>query len=215
MNIIEYIRKFLRTDDARIQAIVKGELERREAKRIRSANTKKENLPFRSKLMHDLLPYSNYAYGLFHAAELARRLDVERITAIEFGVAGGNGLLAMETHAKQVEELSGVIVDIFGFDTGEGLTLPQDFRDMPYRFKSESYKMNIPALRARLKKANLYLVIFTTLQRVFSIPSIQRQSVLFHLIWIIIPLQWEVSRFFQRTVQINIFCLAASFISMI
>lgn len=35
----------------------------------------------------------NYAYCTYHAADLARRLGIPRISVIEFGVAGGNGLL--------------------------------------------------------------------------------------------------------------------------
>lgn len=39
-----------------------------------------------------------YVYGLFRAAELAKRLKLPGVSAIEFGVAGGNGLVALEVH---------------------------------------------------------------------------------------------------------------------
>ena len=42
----------------------------------------------------------HYAYGVFAAAKLARRLGYSGVSAVEFGVAGGNGLLALEEIAK-------------------------------------------------------------------------------------------------------------------
>ena len=33
----------------------------------------------------------NYAYCMLHAARLAQKLGLDRISALEFGVAGGNG----------------------------------------------------------------------------------------------------------------------------
>lgn len=103
------------------------------------------------------LPYSFYGYGIYHGADLARRLNIPRISIIEFGVAGGRGLLAMEAHAEKVTRLLGVKIDIFGFDTGTGLVLPKDYRDMPYRFAAGNYSMDIEELRARLKNATLVL----------------------------------------------------------
>ena len=35
-----------------------------------------------------------YAYCVLQAARLAERMGIERISVLEFGVAGGNGLLA-------------------------------------------------------------------------------------------------------------------------
>ena len=104
-----------------------------------------------TKAMWNAIPYSQYAYGIHHAAGLAKRLGIEAISVVEFGVAGGNGLVAMENYADQVSKISGVEIQVFGFDTGEGLTPPRDYRDMPYRFAAGNYKMDVPKLRARLK----------------------------------------------------------------
>jgi hypothetical protein len=62
----------------------------------------------------------NYGFGLFHTARLAEKLGESEITAIEFGVAGGNGLVALEHHAGSLEAETGVRTIIFGFDTGKG-----------------------------------------------------------------------------------------------
>ena len=112
---------------------------------------------FHTKMTRDVLPYSNYAYGLYYATKQASKLGIERISAIEFGVAGGNGLLAMEAHANEIEKINGVGIDIYGFDTGGGLTASVDYRDMPYRFTQGNYAMDIDRLKARLKTSALVI----------------------------------------------------------
>lgn len=53
---------------------------------------------------------------------------MSKISAIEFGVDGGNGLLAMENIAQEVEKEVPVEFEIYGFDTGSGLPEPIDYR---------------------------------------------------------------------------------------
>lgn len=110
-----------------------------------------------TRLLWDALEYSAYGYGLYHAADLARRLEIPAISAIEFGVAGGNGLLALERHAAAIEAETGVRIEVWGFDTGIGMPPPQDWRDMPYRFREGNYCMDVDKLRARLTRARLVL----------------------------------------------------------
>jgi hypothetical protein len=45
----------------------------------------------------------NYTWAMLQAGYLAKALGMPRISAIEFGVAGGNGLLALESAAELVE----------------------------------------------------------------------------------------------------------------
>lgn len=104
-----------------------------------------------------LLAKPAYAYCLHRAATLASRLGVERISVLELGVAGGNGLIAMESHAAEIEQLTGVGLDVYGLDTGEGMFEPADVRDLPYFFKPGHYRMDVDKLRARLKRAELIL----------------------------------------------------------
>lgn len=99
----------------------------------------------------------HYAYILYQAAQLAARLGLPRISAIEFGVAGGNGLVWMERHAEAIEKLFPVKIDIYGFDTGGGLPEPKDYRDLPYHWQGGFFAMDQDALRARLKRAKLVI----------------------------------------------------------
>lgn len=99
----------------------------------------------------------HYAYIVWQAADLARRLGVTRISVLEFGVAGGRGLLNLEMHAARVGALTGVGIDVYGFDTGEGLPPPEGYRDLPYVWQAEHFKMDQAALKAKLTTAKLVL----------------------------------------------------------
>ncbi len=99
----------------------------------------------------------HYGYCVYNAAVLAKKLGYQRISVLEFGVAGGNGLVNLEYHAQQTSKLLKIDIDIYGFDIGEGLPEPLDYRDLPYHWKKGFYKMDVPTLRARLKKAKLVL----------------------------------------------------------
>lgn len=99
----------------------------------------------------------NYGYCVYNAALLAKKLGYQRMSVLEFGVAGGNGLLNLEYHAQQINKLLSIDIEIYGFDTGEGLPKPLDYRDVPYYFCEGFYKMDVPKLQDKLKKAKLVL----------------------------------------------------------
>lgn len=99
----------------------------------------------------------HYSYCVLHAAELARRLNLKRVSVLEFGVAGGNGLLYLEQFAKRVGAAVGIEIEVYGFDTGGGLpqvTMPED---LPYWFQPSQYKMQVAALQAARTSAKLVL----------------------------------------------------------
>lgn len=99
----------------------------------------------------------NYAYCMLVAAQLAARLGIDRIAAIEIGVAGGNGLAFMVDFAAKVEKETGVTIECYGFDTGEGMPEPEGEKDLPYWFAAQQYRMDVPALKKRLPTAKLVL----------------------------------------------------------
>ena len=88
---------------------------------------------------------------------MAKKLGYDAISVVEFGVAGGRGLLNLEYNAKHIRDLLSLDIDIYGFDTGEGLPEPLDYRDLPYLWKKSEYKMDVPKLKAQLKAAKLVL----------------------------------------------------------
>jgi hypothetical protein len=100
---------------------------------------------------------AHYLWGVMQGMNLARALGIRRVSVAEFGVAGGNGLVALEKVVERLEPYFGVQVDIYGFDTGEGLPKPKDYRDLPNIYTPGRYVMDVPMLKKRLKKSQLKL----------------------------------------------------------
>lgn len=113
--------------------------------------------PLRARVDHGVFPYPHYAYGLFWSATLASRLGIKRISALEFGVAGGRGLIALERAAAEIAQATGVGIDVYGFDSGEGMPAPVDYRDLPHIWGTGFYRMDADALRRQLSSATLIL----------------------------------------------------------
>jgi hypothetical protein len=112
---------------------------------------------FATRCSLDLYARPHYAYGVQQGALLAKALGLPRMTVIEFGVAGGNGLVELERVAAAASKAIGVAIDVFGFDRGEGLPESSDYRDLPYTWRKGFFKMDVPALKARLTTAQLVL----------------------------------------------------------
>jgi hypothetical protein len=103
------------------------------------------------------LAYPNYLYGLLAAARTASAARVEEFSTVEFGVAGGNGLVALERHAATVERYYPVRIRTFGFDAGSGLPPSRDPRDCPFAFPGGEFAMDQLQLKARLQRSELFI----------------------------------------------------------
>jgi hypothetical protein len=106
-----------------------------------------------------LLTRPNYAYGMLRAADLARYLGLKRVSVCEFGVATGNGLLAMIDLAKRIGSETGTEFRIVGFDTGEGLPQIGGCEDHPELWSAGDFAMvNKEELTRRIAgRAELFL----------------------------------------------------------
>lgn len=113
---------------------------------------------FRERLEVDQLPRMQYAYPLYHAALQAKRLGISRITAIEFGVFTGHGLRDLEYLAGEVErEVGGIDIDIVGFDSGQGMPAPVDYRDMAYVWQKGFFCIDLPAVKSQLHRSEIVI----------------------------------------------------------
>ena len=112
---------------------------------------------FKERLDHDDVPRMQYAYPLYQAAVQAKRLDIDRITAIEFGVFTGHGLRDLEYIAGEVEREVGVRVDIVGFDSGTGMPDPVDYRDMPYIWQKGFFCIDLSSVKQLLNRSEIIL----------------------------------------------------------
>lgn len=99
----------------------------------------------------------NYLWSVLHAADVAARTGGGPISVVEFGVAGGNGLVALEQAALAASAALDVEIAVFGFDTGVGLPASEDARDAPFLMDTGDFPMDPDRLRARLQLAELIL----------------------------------------------------------
>ncbi|MFI5456342.1 MAG: hypothetical protein ACHRXM_12915 [Isosphaerales bacterium] len=82
------------------------------------------------------------------------------ISVIEFGVAGGNGLLVLEMEAAAVEKATGVSIKVYGFDNGSA-GLPEfigDYRDHPDAWVAGDYPMDEASLRSKLSQRTTLII---------------------------------------------------------
>ena len=62
----------------------------------------------------------------------AKKLNYDEITFIELGVAGGNGIVALEKYKTKIQKIYNIKIKIFGFDYGEGLPNSENTFDLKY-----------------------------------------------------------------------------------
>jgi hypothetical protein len=110
-----------------------------------------------TRMRFDITDRPHYAYGVYSAAVLAKRLGLPAFSVIELGVAGGRGLVALERLAAEIGAAVGVQIAVFGFDSGAGMPPPRDYRDLPHVWAEGFYKMDVDALKQRLSSAELCL----------------------------------------------------------
>jgi len=105
-----------------------------------------------TRALWDVSSRPNYLNGVLLAATQARQQGVDEIAVVEFGVAGGNGLVVLQNEAAAVEKETGIRIKVYGFDNGPG-GLPEfigDHRDHPDAWHPGDYPMDEAKLRARL-----------------------------------------------------------------
>jgi hypothetical protein len=105
----------------------------------------------RTRERWDAVDRPHYLCGVLAAADLAKQSGINSIYVVEFGVARGNGLLALQTYARIIEQQTGVKILVAGFDTGSGLPPTKgDFRDHPDQWAEGDYPMDEQWLRTQL-----------------------------------------------------------------
>jgi hypothetical protein len=98
--------------------------------------------------------------GVLAAADQANRQGVKRISVIEFGVAGGNGLLELERVSALVEKELEVHIHVVGFDMGsQGLPMfVGDHRDHPDIWKKGDFPMDIDSLLKKISPRTTLII---------------------------------------------------------
>jgi hypothetical protein len=96
---------------------------------------------YRTKVIFDLIPRQQYAYGVLRAADLAANSGLKAVTIVEFGVAEGTGLMNLCRIGQKVTITTGIEFDIVGFDGGVGMPPPKDYRDHPDLYQEGDFRM--------------------------------------------------------------------------
>jgi hypothetical protein len=105
----------------------------------------------KAKVYFDLMYRQYTAFCLLDAAERARASGYSKVSALEFGVATGAGLLNICEISEKVTRATGISFKVFGFDTGEGLPEARDYRDHPELYQGGDYAMQShDVLRSKL-----------------------------------------------------------------
>jgi hypothetical protein len=97
----------------------------------------------------------NYAYCLFHAAKLAKKLNYKAFSVIEFGVAGGNGLYFIENFANKISKELDINIEVYGFTLENGLSTPDGYKDLPYWFAQGYFSTDKEKLFNKVKKSKI------------------------------------------------------------
>ena len=101
----------------------------------------------------------HYHSVIYESTQLALKLNLKKISIIEFGVAGGHGILAIEKYCNKLSKKYGIEYEIYGFDFGDaqGLNKSKDPKDLPYFWDEGDFKMDHKKLNRKLKKAKLII----------------------------------------------------------
>ena len=94
---------------------------------------------YSAKIKYDLIPRQPYAYGLDLAFSRAQEQGHSKIIIVEFGVASGAGLYNLASIAEKLSEWYSIDYQIYGFDTGQGMPPPLDYRDHPEKYRTGDF----------------------------------------------------------------------------
>jgi len=113
---------------------------------------------YKNKIKFDLILRQNHAFALFDATEFAIQRNIKKITVIEFGVSTGGGLMNICKICEKLSKIYPVEFQIFGFDTGEGMPAPIDYKDHPELYQEGDFRMDKEKLEKYLP-TNCKLII--------------------------------------------------------
>jgi len=99
-------------------------------------------------------PY--YETILLESVLEAKELGYKNVSVLELGVAGGNGIIALEKYKKKIEKLTNIKITIYGFDTGDGLPEINNKYDLPFFWSIGDYKIDKQELEKRIYSRIFY-----------------------------------------------------------
>tara|TARA_Y100001970_G_C14218835_1_gene851326 strand:- start:1042 stop:1875 length:834 start_codon:yes stop_codon:yes gene_type:complete len=98
----------------------------------------------------------HYETILLESVLEAKKIGYTKVSIIELGVAGGNGIIALENYKKKIQKITNVEINICGFDFGEGLPDSDNKYDLPFFWISGLYKADNQKLNEKIKSKIYY-----------------------------------------------------------
>lgn len=113
----------------------------------------------RQKITYDLIPRQPYAFGIDDAFKIAQQEGVKNLILVEAGVASGAGFQNLIYIANKLSKEYKISFSAAGFDTGEGMPGPVDYRDHPEKyFTGDFIPIDLDKLLKKLPpNAKIYL----------------------------------------------------------
>ncbi len=106
-------------------------------------------------ILNGAVPRPHYALGLFLSASLASQLNYKKISIIEFGCWECEGLMDLEHYTNDIEKIFDIKIEIYGFEGGEGLPAPKDYKDRVYQFTEGEMKISNRSFVKNLKRSQV------------------------------------------------------------
>ena len=125
---------------------------------IRYLSRKFNLFDFLTQLDIESLEKPYLAYCMLNAAIQAKGLGIMKISAIEFGVCSGASLTYIEKYSKEIEKLTGVSFNTYGFDMMSGLPKTSiDYKNQLYFWPQGAFKTDLEKLRNNIKTSTLVI----------------------------------------------------------
>jgi len=92
----------------------------------------------------------HYETILLESCKEAKKLGINKVSVLELGVAGGNGIIALEKYKKFIERYLDINIDVYGFDTGKGMPKSDLKEDLVFVFKPGQFKIDKESLSKKI-----------------------------------------------------------------
>jgi len=124
---------------------------------IKRRYVKYSSAPYLQKILYGVVERPWYGHFIYEAGILAKALGHSKVSIIEFGVAGGNGLINIEKHVEIISRELNLDFEVYGFDLEIGLPKSDNYKDMTYAWNPGSFEMDVKKLKARLRISKLII----------------------------------------------------------
>jgi hypothetical protein len=123
----------------------------------------------------------HYETIMYESCIEAKKLGYNEVSILELGVAGGNGIIALEKYKNKIEKFLNIKITIYGFDSGEGMPQTKLYQDLKYIWKPGFFKVNRKLLEEKIKSKIFYGNIENTVDQFLDFSPKNISAIFFDL----------------------------------